>query len=321
MEENEVIAGADDLARTAPDRSIWFGDRPGRFILFRVNRRPWPDLNLLTPEKPEDVFRHFLDTLTPGLEVVTGRSSQRTWKVGGLQSNPQGKTLVGKLGWEPVGLDDEPRWSAEEMDWLPGTVPSHGGRVAPFAFDGATRLLTVLRDSRASPSTQAAVLQKILRTTEGELENPSTEWSVELVLDGRDFITWLSTLDVVREVGFTARLPNPEPRDEFRELGDRIESQRATSFTEIHRSDREEGLADVQEDRDFRQAIAMGEHGFATLRGKGTRDGSESRYSQSDRVASESVEEVPPNWEQVWELMKHLLQGNLRRFLGRGEAE
>ena len=85
-------------------------------------------------------------------------------------------------------------------------------------------------------------------------------------------------------------------------------------------SEREEGLSGIEEDRDVRQAIAMGEQGFATLRGKGSRNGIETRYSQTDAVAKERVDELPQDWDSISSLIKELLKGRLRRFLDENRA-
>lgn len=137
-----------------------------------------------------------------------------------------------------------PDWSDEEKDWVTTTMKPRGGRVVPFGFDYETRLLTVLSDRSSPPATVAAVFERILRDNERELpeEERSTEWSVEPILDAEEFIEWLSSLEVVHRVSFTARLPNPEPRDAFRNLAERMEARRATEYTETLKSDREEGL-------------------------------------------------------------------------------
>jgi hypothetical protein len=77
----------------------------------------------------------------------------------------------------------------------------------------------------------------------------------------------------VKAVSFTARLPNPEPKDAFRDLAERMEKRHATTYVEELLSDQDEGLVGVEDDRDIRQAIAMGEHGLATLRGRQRRLG------------------------------------------------
>jgi hypothetical protein len=294
--------------------SNWFAGHPGQILLFRVNRRPMWEDSLLPGEMPSDPYEHFVRMLAPGHEVVTGRRSQRIWRVGGLHRDDAGRTLVGKLGW--VARDEEmvPEWSEPEKDWVTTASPK-GGKVVPFGFDGETRLLAVLRERRSAPSTVAYVFERILRDNEFDGRAPTTEWSVEPVLDAADFLSWLKTLDTVHHVSFTAKLPNPEPRDAFRDLAERMAARRATRYTESLRSDREEGLSGIEEDRDVRQAIAMGEQGFATLRGEGRRGESLSQYSQTNRVAKERVEELPEGWEDVWDLIKHLLKGRLRRFL------
>jgi hypothetical protein len=256
--------------------------------------------------------------LMPGYEVITGRRNQRVWRVGGVHPDPGDRTLVGKLGWEPLSRDVVPQWSEETKDWLSETSPSHRGRVVPFGFDGDTRLLTVLRDGRTPPTTTASVFERILRDNERELPEPSTEWSVEPVLDAADFLGWLATLDTVFLVSFTAKLPNPEPRARFANLAQRLKNRHATSYTEILRSDREVGLRDVEHDSEIQQAIAMGEQGFANLRGEGTRSGTVSHYNQRNRVANERVEVLPESWEDTWKVIKRLLKGQLRRFLDDG---
>lgn len=254
--------------------------------------------------------------LLPGYEVVTGRRHQRVWKVGGLLPHDD-RTLTGQLGWLPKGEEVVPQWSDEEKAWVSSISAPHGGRVMPFGFDGESRLLTVLSDRSSAAPTLGAVFEKILRANEAELpeEQRSTEWSVEPVLDAHEFIEWLRDLDVVRSVSFTARLPNPEPRDAFKDLADRMAARRATHFTETIRSESDEGLVGIDEDPDVRQAIAMSKQGFATLRGRGIREGLTTKFSQSDTVATEHVDAVPDHWNEVWVLIREYLKGRLRRFL------
>jgi hypothetical protein len=299
-----------------PDHEeLWFAGEPGALYVFKVNRRPWPERDLFTPDHPEDAFDHFCRMLAAGHEVITGKNPQRRWRIGGIQIDSEQQTLTGKLGWEPVGRETIPLWDPENQDWVSESGRPHGGRIVPFALDGETRLLTVLRDPKTPPNTTAGVFEQILRDNERELPNPSTEWGVEPVLDSADFLSWLETLDTVQLVGFTARLPNPEPRARYKNLGARIQDLHATSYTETIRSNRPEGLVGVQDDREVREAIAMGENGLASLRGEGRRGDSTVRYSQRNRVATERLDEVPPSWDHVWGLMKVYLKGRLRRFM------
>lgn len=302
-----------------PETSVapWFAGEPAAFLLFRVNRRPREDRTLFTRDMPPGVFEHFGRMLAPGYEVVTGRRHQRTWRVGGVQVHEDDRMLTGRLGWVPRGEEVVPEWSEEEVDWRSATTTPRGGRIMLFGFDGETRLLAVLSDRASAPPTLAAVFEKILRENERELEDDerTTEWSVEPILDSEEFIEWLSSLEVVYSVSFTARLPNPEPSDAFRDLAERMEARRATQYTETMKSQAEEGLQGVHEDRDVRQAIAMGERGFATLRGRGRREGHISKYSQSDEVAKERIEQMPTTWDGARALVRDALKGRLRRFL------
>lgn len=231
----------------------WFAQREGAFVVFRVNRRPFGEDTLLPAKIPGDAFDHFVRVLAPGWEVVTGRRNQRTWKVGGIKLDEGQRMLTGKLGWAPRETELVEEWSDEDKDWVPSIAAPHGGRVLAFGFDGSSRLLAVLRDSSSHSTTIAGVVEKILRENEREMTEPTTEWSVEPILDERDFLAWLGSQDIVEWASFAAKLPNPEPREEFQKLVGRMEQRRATKFTETLSSDRGEGLVGVQEDPDFRQ--------------------------------------------------------------------
>lgn len=296
----------------------WFAGDPGEFYLFRVNRRPLDDPSLFTPEIPSDVFEHFVRVLAPGYEVVTGRRHQRAWRVGGVQVHEEDRTVTGRLGWVPLGGEDVVvEWSDAEKDWVSITTTPRGGRIVPFGFDHDSRILAVMRERFSPPNTVGSVFEQILRDNEHELpeEERTTEWSVEPILDTQEFIEWLDSLEVVTSVAFTARLPNPEPRDAFRDLAERMEARRATEYIETLKSDREEGLQGVQDDRDVRQAVAMGGHGLAQLRGRGRRAGRVSRFVQSREVATEHVEELPATWDETRLQVREWLKGQLRRFL------
>jgi len=222
--------------------------------------------------------------------------------------------FTGRLGWQTKEDEVVSQWSDEAMDWQTQTAEPKERKLMPFGFDGDSRLLSVLTDGRTAPATIAAVFEKILRQNEQELLEPTTDWSVEPVLDRQDFLAWLGTLDVVTSVSFTAKLPNPESGEAFDELYKRLARSHATQHTETMLSKREEGLIEVEQDKDISQAIAMGQQGFATLRGKGKRDGATKSYNQTRAVASESVEELPPSWDDVRALITEYLRGSLRRF-------
>ncbi len=293
----------------------WTPGRPGQLLVFRVNRRPLGEGGFLPTTLPTDVFRHFVQVLAPGYPVVTGRGNQRVSRVGGLDVNYDARLITGKMGWQPYGQEQVLNWSEEEKDWVTRTEEPRESRLIPFAFDGDSRILSALKDSQSAPETVAAAFEKILRENEKELQEPTTEWSVEPILDTREFLDWLGSLDVVRSVKFTARLPNPEPDEDFEELWGRLEKRHATEFSGKFKSDRDEGLVDVEEDPEVRQAIAMGSKGFATLTGTGTREGRASEFNQEDEVARERVDELPATWGEMRGLLGDFVKDRARRFL------
>jgi hypothetical protein len=290
----------------------WFAGQPGAILVYRVNRRPLREISLFA-DKPPSVFEHFRGVLAPGWAVVSGRRHQREWKVGGIQSDAEQELLVGKLGWLPRGEAMVPSWSDEDKDWTSSITAPAGGQVMPFGFDGDSRLLAILHDGSSAPSSVANAFQKILEQNEAQLLAPTTEWAVEPVLDSKDFIEWLASAEIVRSVSFTARLPNPEP--DFNDLAERLDRRHAKDVTETMRARDDGGLVGVEQDPDFCQAIEMGAHGFATMRGRGQIDGRATKYSQKDQVARERVDEVPPTWDDVFGMLKALLKNQLRRFL------
>jgi hypothetical protein len=144
---------------------------------------------------------------------------------------------------------------------------------------------------------------------------------VEPVLDAREFVEWLRSLDVVQWIKFEARLPNPEPTQQFEQLHERLGRHDATKITETISSEKESGLRNVEQDQEFQEGIAMGEKGFATLRGQGERDGKVSTFRQNEQVARERVEALPPTWDEVFDLIEELLKDDLRRFLDEDQGD
>ena len=235
--------------------------------------------------------------------------------MGGIELDVSDQVLTGKLGWEPIGKEVVTEWSDEDKDWHSSTATPHGGRILPFAFDGSSRVLTVIRDSSSTANTIAHVFEQTLQDNEKELEDPTTEWGVEPILDPRDFEEWLESVDVVGRVTFSARLPNPGPDDAFEDLAERMKKRQATRFTEAFYSEKETGLSGVEEDPDFKQAVEMGRRGFATLSGTGNRGGRQVSYRQNERVARERVEDLPNSWEEMRKVLIEFLKERARRFL------
>jgi hypothetical protein len=140
------------------------------------------------------------------------------------------------------------------------------------------------------------------------------------VLDAEEFIEWLSSVDVVESVGFVAKLPNPEPMAAFDDLAGCLKRAHGTEYSARMTSKREEGLQQIASDPEFKQATAMGEQGFAQLRGRGRREGHGTTYSQTNKVAFEPITRLPEDWEETRELLKNILRTRLRRFV-RGDDQ
>jgi hypothetical protein len=86
---------------------------------------------------------------------------------------------------------------------------------------------------------------------------------VESILDVADFIAWLLAANVVTRACRSRRscrtLSRATPLGPDRSHG----GQRATEYVEATTSGAEEGLTGVEHDRDFAQAIALGERAVA----------------------------------------------------------
>ena len=290
-------------------------NKPARILAYRVNRRALGEGSLLPEELPHDAFDHFVRMLAPGYKVVTtGRGRDRVWRVGGIEIDQDNEILTGKLGWYSLDPEIVPTWSPELNDWPP-TVRDPAETLMPFAFDGSTRLLGVVHGKRSNPQVIATVFELILSENERELARPTTEWSVEPLLDSTEFIEWLNSQDVVQSVAFKVRLPNQEARSAFEELAGRLMRVHGTEYSARLNSKRDEGLQHVEEDPEFSQAISMGRHGYADLRGRGRAGGKQTRYIQGEHVAAEPITRLPATWEETRTLLIDVIRHRLRRFL------
>lgn len=294
-------------------------ERSARVLAYRVNRRPIGEGTLLPETIPTDSFDHFVRMLAPGYEVITkGRGKERSWRVGAIEVDAEDRFVTGKLGWHPREPEVVPSWSDELKDW-PATLSTPAETLLPFAYDGEKRVLGVVYDKKSSPKSVAAVFEQILAENERELPQRTTEWSVEPILDSEEFIEWLGSVDIVESVSFTAKLPNPEPSAAFDDLFSRMDQSHATEYTARLKTTRDEGLQHVEEDPEFKQAIAMGQQGFAELEGRGRRDGRDTIYRQGERVAYETIPSLPGDWKALRGLLKQIVRQRLRRFLLDGD--
>jgi len=302
------------MADTQP---LWQPGEPGEFLLYRINRRPIGADSMLPEKMPDDALDHFNRVFPNGWRVETkGGGGNRIWRSGGVELDPDARVITGKLGWHPAEEEAVTDYDEIAEDWVVSIEAPHGRVVLPFAFDGDTRILAVLRKGRSRATTIGGVFETILRENECDLEKPTTEWSVEPILDPRDFAEWLNSMDVVREVEFVAKLPNPTPTLAYEDVFGRMRDRGATRLTENFHSNRAGGLQNVQEDDDFRQAEAMASEGFANLRGVGEREGRKTRYNQSERVRRATIPHLPDSWDEMRNVLTSFLKERARGFLG-----
>ena len=296
-----------------------FAGKPATVVAYRVNRRPVAHPTLFADQAAPDILDHFVEMLKPGFPVSTyGKGGERTWRVGGRKVDQEERMVTGRLGWVKADSGTETDWSDEEMDYV--DVPGHPETVYfPFVFDADSRILAFVKDPGTALTSVATAFEKILRENDTDPDR-LLDWSVEPILDSQDFREWLHDLDVVRWVSFTAKLPNPEPTGAYRDVWERLTRTHGTELTEKFKSDREEGLVNVDQDEDFQQAIGMAEQSFATLKGQGYKTGTKRSYNQTSRVAQETIEEMPYDWDDVWAVLKECVKGKLLRFLEAGDS-
>jgi len=301
----------------ADAKPLWQPGESGELLLYRVNRRPIGEGSMLPEEIPADVLDHFNRVFPNGWRVVTkGGGGNRIWRSGGVELDREARVVTGKLGWHPAEEEAVTDYDEDAEDWVTSIEAPHGRVVLPFAFDGDTRILAVLRMGRSRAITIGGVFEKILTENECQLMKPTTEWSVEPILDRREFNEWLESMDIVSEVEFVAKLPNPTPNDAYKDVFKRMEDRRATRLIENFHSNRPTGLQNVQDDPEFRQAEAMASEGFATLKGVGERDNRKTRYNQNEKVRRATINDLPGSWEEMRAVLTGFLKEQARGFLG-----
>ncbi len=265
---------------------------------------------------PTDVLKHFQQMLPNNSSWETrGSGGRRIWKFGGAEVDSDDQVLTGKVGWHPAEEEEVADYSDADEDWITSIEAPHGRVVLPYGFDAETRILAVLRRGRSRAVTIGGVFEGVLDQHERALSSPTTEWSVEAILDGRDFAEWLQSMDVVKEVEFVAKLPNPTPTPAMEDVYKRLTNRNATRLIENFRSTRPGGLKHMEDDPDFLQAEAMAREGFATLKGRGESDGSRRLYNQNDRVRRANIDHLPETWGQMREVIRDFLKERARGIL------
>jgi hypothetical protein len=259
-------------------------------------------------------MNHLVEVLEFGEPVVMGRNHQREWILGNRSISQDEKTLSGQIGWQREGRRSTDRYDPDTRTWGDYFEEEEESARAPFAFDATTRILAVLQHRSFSETTVPRVFEILLRQGEKEREWPSTEWSVEPILDERDFVTWLRDVDAVTKVSLVAKLPNPDGLDEFGAVWQEMEARKARLLKqEMEAANKEEGLVGLEEDERVRAHIAMGTSGFGYVTAKGNRRGKSVGYDQRSRVAKETTDPLPPSWSDVAQALVRIAQRRRRR--------
>ena len=282
------------------DAEPWFADREsGALLLYRVNRRPMRQGNLFA-QQPPDFFEHLTSVLLFAEVVDTGRRTQRFWRLGNRTVDQENELLLGQIGYERPDERRTDRYDDQSQAWVDDVGLAEATARAPFAIDGVTRILTVLRHPTFSEATLPKVFLELLNRGERQRSYPTTEWDVEPILDETEFLQWLRSAEAVQRVSFVAKLPNPSALPEFEPVWDRMEQRKAKALREIMEAqDPDRGLDKVEEDPIARAYIAMASQGFGYVMGKRRYEGRTEGYNQRSRVRKRYVGPLARTWTGI----------------------
>src|ERR1035438_9622396 len=280
-------------------RPPWFAGRPGTVLLYRVNRRPLARPTLGGDQEPDSVMEHIIEVLHFGQHVITGPANhQRDWILGNRNILPDRSALTGQGGWQQNDEQQTSRYVPETQEWRDELEPTERAARAPFAFDARTRVLGVLKHSSFSEVTLPRVFQKLLREGEQEREWPSTELSVEPILDERGFLSWLSSVQSVTSITLVAEIPNPDGLEEFGPVWVEMQARRARLIRmKMLALNDAEGLKGLEHDARVQGNLAMVRQGFGHVEAHGIRNGHETGFDQREKVVREVIDELEPTWD------------------------
>jgi len=276
-------------------------------------------------QQPDSVIDHMTEVLLFGKPVVTGGGGwQREWILGNRHILPDESALAGQIGWQRDDQQQASRYESETQEWLDEVEPAERSAHAPFVFDGNSRILGVLKHSTFNEMTVAKVFQDLLREGEQQREWPSTEWSVEAILDERDFLSWLHSVQSVTSIKLVAELPNPDGLEEFGPIWEEMQARSARLIsTKMVAANEEIGLQGLEDDPRVTGNLAMGKQGFGHVEARGRRSGHETVYDQREKVAREVIDDLGQTWEQAEEVIldrvRRISPSVLRRGAGRAE--
>jgi hypothetical protein len=264
---------------------------------------PQPDL--FTGTQPGSVFDHFVEVLLFGEPVATtGGKHRREWRLGNRDIDEAGQQLRGHIGWQRAGQRTADHYNRQSRRWEDVVEDADVSARAPFLFDGSTRVLAVLKHPTFRERTIPDIFERILRSGENARQSPSTEWSVEPILDEMEFRQWLRSVDSVSSINLVAKLPNPDALPEFEEVWAYMESKRAKLLREwMEAANPEVGLLNLDEDQKIGQYLALGRDGFGYVKASGRREGRDVQYDQRDLSVRERAEQLPSSWAEVFGIL------------------
>jgi hypothetical protein len=264
---------------------------------------------------------HLVEVLPFGLHVTTGTSHKRDWILGNRVIAGDGSALSGQLGWEQRGEESAGRYDSKTKEWLDVIEPQDRSARAPFVFDARSRILGVLKHRSFNEGVVSKVFQTLLREGEQARDWPSTEWSVEPILDERDFLSWLHSVQSVVSINIVAKMPNPDGLDEFGPIWQEMNDRRARLIsTRILAANDEVGLQGLEDDKRVMGGLAMGSNGFGHVEAQGYQNGHKTIYDQRENTAREITEELGPTWSDAVTIMLELVRRSATRVLTRRSA-
>lgn len=292
----------------------WFAGKTGTIIFFRINRRPLenPSLNA---EQPGSVMDHLIEALIFGETVITGKGNQREWILGNREILDREETLIGQIGWRREGSETQDEYDPESKQWLDVTRDKEASARTVFCFDAKSRILGVLKHSSFNEKIIPYVFEDILKKGENRRTWPSTEWAVEPILDPKKFSQWLREVDVVRKVELVAKLPNPDGLEAFGSLWRDMDEMEARKINYGLEAAGEQGLLRLEQNERVKNHIAMSERAYGYVTAKGKKDGRKTTYDQRKNVERATVEEMPPLWSQIKNVVKSHVKARGERFL------
>lgn len=197
---------------------------------------------------------------------------------------PGAAVLVGQIGWTREDVRTADDYNTDTSEWVDTVDTLAQTARAPFAVDGQTQIVAVVRHPSFAPETVAHVLTLLFNSGERTREHPTTEWEAEALLDEQDFREWLDSIDVLEKLRFVAKLPNPDVLEEFEPIFRRMEQLKAKKITEdIEPQDPEVGLTNVLDDPTSLGYLAMAARAYGYITAKGARAGAEKNYDQRSR--------------------------------------